>query len=154
MKLSRRALLGTAVAGTAVAATGVALRADAAEVGTKAAVSPPGDVVGKITVGYQGWFTCAGDGAPINGWWHYGQDWAKTPSPANEALYAWPDVRDYTSTYKTGYATATASPPPCSRPTTSRQWTPTSAGCGRTTSTPPPCSGSTRPAARARSATP
>jgi hypothetical protein len=104
MKLSRRTLLGTAVAGTAVAATGVALRADAAEVGAKAAASPAGDVVGKITVGYQGWFACPGDGAPINGWWHYGQDWAKSPSPANEALYAWPDMRDYTRTYKTGYA--------------------------------------------------
>ena len=30
--------------------------------------SPPGDVVGKVTVGYQGWFSCAGDGAPIGGW--------------------------------------------------------------------------------------
>src|ERR1041384_952954 len=30
------------------------------------AASPPGDVVGKVTVGYQGWFACVGDGAPIN----------------------------------------------------------------------------------------
>ncbi len=35
------------------------------------AASPPGDVIGKITVGYQGWFACVGDGAPINSWWHY-----------------------------------------------------------------------------------
>jgi hypothetical protein len=108
MKLSRRTLLGTAVAGSAVAATGVAFQAEAATVpataATAAAVSPPGDVVGKITVGYQGWFACPGDGAPINGWWHYAQDWGKTPSPSNEALYAWPDVRDYAKTYKTGYA--------------------------------------------------
>ena len=25
--------------------------------------SPAGDVVGKITVGYQGWFACKGDGS-------------------------------------------------------------------------------------------
>jgi len=33
--------------------------------------SPVGDVVGKVTVGYQGWFACTGDGAPIGTWWHY-----------------------------------------------------------------------------------
>jgi hypothetical protein len=100
MKLSRRALLGTAVAGTAVAATGITLDANA----STTSFSAPGDVVGKITVGYQGWFACAGDGAPINGWWHYSQDWSKSPSPVNQALHAWPDVRDYTRTYPTGYA--------------------------------------------------
>jgi hypothetical protein len=97
--MKRRTLLGTAVAGTAALATGVALtKADAAT------VSPPGDVVGKITVGYQGWFACMGDGSPINGWWHYTQDWSKIPSPVNEGLHAWPDVRDYERTYPTGYA--------------------------------------------------
>ena len=100
MRLSRRALLGTAVAGAAAAATGVSLDAFAADT---PAASPPGDVVGKITVGYQGWFTAAGDGGPLNGWWHYGQDWQKAPSPANEALKSWPDVRDYDRTYPTGY---------------------------------------------------
>jgi hypothetical protein len=105
MKLSRRALLGTAVAGTAVAATGITLDANASTTSFSAlGFSAPGDVVGKITVGYQGWFACAGDGAPINGWWHYSQDWSKSPSPVNQALHAWPDVRDYTRTYPTGYA--------------------------------------------------
>jgi hypothetical protein len=98
MKLSRRTLLGTAFAGTAAAAFG------SFEIAADAAVSPPGDVVGKITVGYQGWFACIGDGAPINGWWHYGQNWSQAPSPSNEALHAWPDVRDYTRTYRTAYA--------------------------------------------------
>jgi hypothetical protein len=98
MKLSRRTLLGTAFAGTAAAAFG------AFEIAADAAVSPPGDVVGKITVGYQGWFACIGDGAPINGWWHYGQNWGQPPSPSNEALHAWPDVRDYARTYRTAYA--------------------------------------------------
>jgi hypothetical protein len=109
MTFTRRALLGTAVAGTAAAVTGVSLDAFAADspsavTGALAAGAlAAGDVVGKITVGYQGWFTAAGDGGPLNGWWHYGQDWQKTPSPVNEALKSWPDVRDFTRTYKTGY---------------------------------------------------
>src|SRR5438876_11290356 len=66
--------------------------------------SPPGDVVGKITVGYQGWFACKGDGSPINAWWHWAQDWGQTPSPTNKAMKSWPDVRDYTSRYATNFA--------------------------------------------------
>lgn len=66
--------------------------------------SPAGDVVGKITVGYQGWFACKGDGSPINAWWHWAQDWAQTPSPTNKAIVSWPDVRDYTNRYATSYA--------------------------------------------------
>src|SRR5438874_756863 len=68
------------------------------------AASPPGDVVGKVTVGYQGWFACTGDGAPINAWWHWSQNWSQPPSPANNAIKAWPDVRDYTTTFQTAYA--------------------------------------------------
>ncbi|MFT3680150.1 MAG: glycoside hydrolase family 71/99-like protein [Ferruginibacter sp.] len=65
--------------------------------------SPAGDVVGKITVGYQGWFACNGDGSPINAWWHWTQDWAKKPSPTNKGMKSWPDVRDYTNTYATDF---------------------------------------------------
>src|SRR6201991_5006555 len=100
MKLSRRTLLGTALAGTATAVAGVTLKANAE---TAAAVSPPGDVVGKITVGYQGWFACPGDGAPINAWWHWSQDWSQTPSPTNNVIKAWPDMREYATTYRTAY---------------------------------------------------
>jgi hypothetical protein len=48
--------------------------------------SPAGDVVGKVTVGYQGWFGAAGDGSPYNSWTH-------------QNLESWPDVRQYTTTY-------------------------------------------------------
>jgi hypothetical protein len=48
--------------------------------------SPVGDVVGKITVGYQGWFGAVGDGSPYNSWTH-------------QNLECWPDVRQYTTTY-------------------------------------------------------
>ena len=68
------------------------------------AASPPGDVVGKITVGYQGWFACPGDGAPINGWWHWSRDWFQPPSPGNTTIVSWPDMRDYTHGYPTAYA--------------------------------------------------
>ncbi|MEZ2335218.1 glycoside hydrolase family 71/99-like protein [Mucilaginibacter sp. RCC_168] len=66
--------------------------------------SPVGDVVGKVVVGYQGWFAAIGDGSPINMFWHWSNDWAKPPSPTNKAIYAWPDVHDYTTTFKTDFA--------------------------------------------------
>jgi hypothetical protein len=49
--------------------------------------SAPGDVVGKVTVGYQGWFSAAGDGSPVNAWSHQNHE-------------TWPDVREYTTTYQ------------------------------------------------------
>lgn len=68
-----------------------------------AQASPVGDVVGKITVGYQGWFACTGDGSPINAWWHYTQNWAQAPSASNNGIKSWPDVRDYTATFQTNW---------------------------------------------------
>jgi hypothetical protein len=80
MGVSRRSLITSAVAGSAFAAiAGSELVQAAAAYGA----SPAGDVVGKITVGYQGWFACIGDGAPINGWWHWAQNWGQSPSPSN-----------------------------------------------------------------------
>ncbi|TCC99821.1 glycoside hydrolase family 71/99-like protein [Pedobacter psychroterrae] len=70
----------------------------------KPTTSPPGDVVGKITTGYQGWFAAIGDGSPINRFWHWSHIWEQLPSPTNTAIYSWPDVREYTKTYKTDYA--------------------------------------------------
>lgn len=54
----------------------------------KAALGPylGGDVVGKVVVGYQGWFSAAGDGSPVNAWGH-------------DNLEMWPDVREYVSSY-------------------------------------------------------
>ena len=77
--------------------------------GTKTALtplanSPVGDVVGKVTVGYQGWFAATGDGSPINAWWHWSQNWAQPPSTTNSGIRSWPDVRDYTTTFPTAFA--------------------------------------------------
>ncbi|MFG3019036.1 discoidin domain-containing protein [Streptomyces sp. NPDC048254] len=101
MGVTRRVFLRAAVAATAVGTVGAT---ETVLAQTASAAGSPGDVVGKITVGYQGWFACVGDGAPINGWWHWSQDWGQSPSRNNTNIKCWPDVRDYTSTYQTSYA--------------------------------------------------
>ncbi|MCY0925376.1 discoidin domain-containing protein [Streptomyces sp. H27-H1] len=106
MAVTRRTFLATALVGSATGALlGVPAPrlAAAVAVAVDGAASAPGDVVGKITVGYQGWFACAGDGAPINAWWHWSQNWSQAPSPGNNVIKAWPDMRDYTQAYQTGY---------------------------------------------------
>ncbi|MFC1411546.1 xylosidase [Streptacidiphilus sp. N1-12] len=103
---SRRRVLTTALGGSAAAAAGAFGIAKAATASTTAATaaSPAGDVVGKITVGYQGWFAAPGDGSPINAWWHWSADQSKAPSPSNTNLKCWPDNREYAKTYQSGYA--------------------------------------------------
>ena len=96
MTLSRRTLLSSAAAGSAAAALPLTSA-------PAAAASPPGDVVGKITVGYQGWFACPGDGAPIGGWWHWSRDRFQPPSPANTTIESWPDMREFEHGYPTAY---------------------------------------------------
>ena len=65
--------------------------------------SPVGDVVGKVTTGYQGWFACKGDGSPIDAWWHWSQDWSRSPSMTNKAFTSWPDMREYDHKYATDF---------------------------------------------------
>jgi hypothetical protein len=65
------------------------------------AASDTGDVVGKVTVGYQGWFGCPGDGSGINDWKHWSNG---APAPENVGFELYPDVREYTTTYKTNLA--------------------------------------------------
>jgi hypothetical protein len=105
---SRRKVLGATAAGTAAAAVGAFGVARAATTSsttaTAAAGSAPGDVVGKITVGYQGWFAAKGDSSPINAWWHWAKDMSKAPSPSNSGIKSWPDMREYTKGYQTAYA--------------------------------------------------
>src|SRR4029453_15068016 len=100
MAVSRRRFVTSIAAGSALAAVSTTELITAM---TASAASPPGDVVGKITVGYQGWFACPGDGAPINGWWHWAQNWGQPPSPGNNAIVAWPDVRDFTHPHAPAY---------------------------------------------------
>ncbi|WP_250031002.1 discoidin domain-containing protein [Paractinoplanes maris] len=95
MPVTRRTLLSTAAAGSAAALL--------TDLSPARAASPPGDVVGKISVGYQGWFSCPGDGAPIGGWWHWSRDRFQPPSPGNTTIVSWPDMRDFTHAYPTAY---------------------------------------------------
>lgn len=60
-----------------------------------------GDIIGKLIVGYQGWFTCKGDGSPRNSWVHWG---GNPPAPGNLHFDLYPDMREYTTTYQTGFA--------------------------------------------------
>jgi F5/8 type C domain-containing protein len=94
VRLSRRTLLSTAAAAAALPAVSPH---------PAAAASPPGDVVGKISVGYQGWFACPGDGAPIGGWWHWSRDRFQPPSPGNTTIVSWPDLTELTHGYPTAY---------------------------------------------------
>src|SRR5882724_3690257 len=72
-------------------------------IGQILADSPVGDVVGKVSVGYQGWFAAKGDNSPMNHWVH----WLKSgniPSPGHQKFEIWPDVSEYTHTYQSGFA--------------------------------------------------
>ncbi|MFG3144554.1 discoidin domain-containing protein [Streptomyces sp. NPDC048243] len=100
MGVTRRTVLQAATVTGVAGSVGLGRTAFAA---AATAASAPGDVVGKVTVGYQGWFACAGDGAPINGWWHWARNWGQTPSVSNSAIVAWPDSRDYPTTYRTAF---------------------------------------------------
>ncbi|GAA2369307.1 lectin [Dactylosporangium salmoneum] len=98
MSLTRRQVLASGLAATGLGAVGYLTT------GTAEAASAPGDVVGKITVGYQGWFACPGDGAPINQWWHWSRNGGQPPSAGNTTIVSWPDMREFTKSYPTAYA--------------------------------------------------
>jgi hypothetical protein len=100
MGISRRSVLVASLA-----ATGAGLGAAGLyTASTSEAASAPGDVVGKVTVGYQGWFAASGDGSPVNRWWHWDNNTSNPPSPSDNFIKAWPDVRELTTTYATGFA--------------------------------------------------
>jgi hypothetical protein len=58
-------------------------------------------LTGKVMCGYQGWFTCEGDGAG-RGWFHYGK--GGTFGPGSCTIDLWPDVSELAPDEK--YATA------------------------------------------------
>jgi len=60
------------------------------------------DIRGKVVTGYQGWFNCAGDESPITSWIHWG-DGAKQPEPGSLSFELYPDMREYETTYQTGW---------------------------------------------------
>jgi hypothetical protein len=51
----------------------------------------PSTLDGKVLLGYQGWFSCPGDGSPANNW----RSWARgTPAPATLTIDMYPDLRE------------------------------------------------------------
>jgi hypothetical protein len=101
---------GAGVAGTSGAAAGghspggAGGTAGAAGAAGAAGSTSSGDIVGKVTVGYQGWFNATGDGSGLNPpWWHWTAD-RNTPSPNDISIKSWPDMTELTKTYHTGYA--------------------------------------------------
>jgi hypothetical protein len=90
---------GSASSGSSSSGTG------SSSSGTSADGGSTGDVVGKVAVGYQGWFTAPNDGSGLNPpWWHYTND-RNTPSPSDPTyIKSWPIMTDFTKTYATGYA--------------------------------------------------
>ncbi|MGC1375070.1 MAG: glycoside hydrolase family 71/99-like protein [Anaerolineales bacterium] len=48
----------------------------------------------KLLMGYQGWFTCPGDGSQVNGYFHWFRD--NTPSAASLRVDMWPDASELT----------------------------------------------------------
>lgn len=57
------------------------------------------DVVGKLVVGYLGYYSAKGDGSPINKW----NNWVKSkvPSSKNVKFEMYPDMREYPKQYET-----------------------------------------------------
>ena len=49
---------------------------------------------GKVMVGYQGWFSCEGDGSNL-GWTHWSRDRRKPFAPGNVTVDLWPDVSEF-----------------------------------------------------------
>ncbi len=61
---------------------------------------------GLVMAGYQGWFTAEGDGAE-RGWHHYEE--SGKFEPGMNTIDFWPDVSEYTKTYKTAFKYADGS---------------------------------------------
>ena len=49
---------------------------------------------GKILAGYQGWFSCPGDGSKISDTWGHWFHWDTTPDAINLKVDMWPDVSE------------------------------------------------------------
>lgn len=67
-------------------------------------ISSSGDVIGKISVGYQGWFNAKGDGSPFGCWFHWSNN-CDAPTPnTNVKFEVYPDTREYSKLYQSNLA--------------------------------------------------
>lgn len=67
-------------------------------------------LTGKVMCGYQGWFSCPGDGAKL-GWKHWARDRKKPFAPGNVSVDLWPDVSEFATDelFETGFRHADGS---------------------------------------------
>jgi hypothetical protein len=92
-----------AASGGASGSSGASSSAGASGSAGAGGAASSGDIVGKVTVGYQGWFNAANDGSSIMPpWWHWSAD-RNLPSATNNGIKSWPDVSEITKTYATGF---------------------------------------------------
>ncbi len=66
-------------------------------------------VAGKVICGYQGWFSCYGDGSPIERWFHWSFSNYRSdtrPSPGNVHVDIYPNISEYSaaSLFQTNFA--------------------------------------------------
>ncbi|QDV58746.1 Arylsulfatase [Rosistilla oblonga] len=64
----------------------------------------PGSLDGKVMCGYQGWFSCDGDGNEM-GWTHWARNPRKPFGPGNVTVDLWPDLSEFSheEKYATGF---------------------------------------------------
>lgn len=55
----------------------------------------PSTMEKKLLMGYQGWFSCPGDGSRVNGYFHWFKN--NTPDAANFRVDMWPDASELTT---------------------------------------------------------
>lgn len=70
-----------------------------------------GSLKGKVICGYQGWFSCAGDGARV-GWTHWSKQRWEGVKPGLVQFDLWPDMAEYSAEerFATGFKLADGSP--------------------------------------------
>lgn len=68
-------------------------------------------LTGKVMCGYQGWFSCPGDGAGL-GWTHWARRRQEPFAPGNVTVDLWPDVSEYAphELFETGFRHADGRP--------------------------------------------
>jgi len=69
-----------------------------------------GSLKGKVVCGYQGWFSCGGDGAGV-GWTHWSKERWKGVKPGLANFDLWPDMSEYSAAerFATGFRNADGS---------------------------------------------
>ncbi|OQX26420.1 MAG: hypothetical protein BWK80_10590, partial [Desulfobacteraceae bacterium IS3] len=61
---------------------------------TVANMIDPTTMYGKFIAGYQGWFSCPGDGSKISNTWGHWFHWDTTPDAVNLKVDMWPDTTE------------------------------------------------------------